>query len=83
MGTFLESKKELCSRYGQGRETCWQLSLIMQELPRWYWFQRHEGTWTVTEAPGEVIGEGAAFVTGEGLKRSCREVEAQHHEVRL
>ena len=37
------------------------------------------------ERPGEAIGTGAASVAteGPGLKRSCREVEAWHHEESL
>jgi hypothetical protein len=37
------------------------------------------------EKPGKAIGEGAALVTVEepGLKGSCKEVEAWHHEESL
>jgi hypothetical protein len=37
------------------------------------------------ERPGEAIGKGAASVAveGPGLKGSCREVEAWHHEKSL
>lgn len=47
----------------------------------------HEESWRATESwlcekPEEATGEGAAAapVGGPRLKRSCREVEAWHHE---
>jgi hypothetical protein len=45
---------------------------------------KHEDAWHC-ERPGEAIGEGAASVAveGPGLKGSCREVEAWHHEKSL
>lgn len=49
-----------------------------------------KGSWRATEvwpceSPGETIGEGAASVAveGAGLKGSCGEAEAWHHEESL
>ena len=50
-------------------------------------FEGMKGTWRAAKARhcerlGKAIGEGAASVTveGLGLRESCREVEAWHHE---
>lgn len=64
------------------------LDLVAQSVrvTGWYWFWRPEGvmeSWAWhCERPGEVIGKNAASVAikGSGLKASCKEVEAWHHE---
>ena len=65
-----------------------QLNLVMcKNHPGGTGFEGMKGSWRAAqvwpcERPGKAIGEGIASfaVDGPGLKGSCKEVEAQHHE---
>ena len=69
-----------------------QLDLVLCKMhPSGTGFESLEGSWRTAaetwlcERPGEATGEGAASVTVEepGLKGSCSEVKAWHHEKSL
>ena len=74
------------------RETpCWQTDLVMyKNYSDSTGFKGMKESWRTAEAlyskrQGEAIGEGATSVAVEdqGVKMSCNEVEAWHHEKSL